>query len=98
MRVPLGGGGPEREDAPLRCPLLATLERRSKHRGLRTSSTYSVRQAVEDWLASGLPGRAERTRRCYQSATAPLLEHIGSKPLRELTAGDVRSGLEAAAG
>ena len=28
-------------------------------RGLRTSATYTVRQAVEDWLASGLPGRAE---------------------------------------
>jgi integrase len=67
-------------------------------RGLRTSATYTVRQAVEDWLASGLPGRAERTRRCYQSATGPLLEHIGSKPLRELAAGDVRAGLEALSG
>jgi integrase len=67
-------------------------------RGLRTSATYTVRQAVEDWLSGGLPGRAERTRRCYQSATAPLLEIIGSKPLRELSAGDVRAGLEALSG
>jgi integrase len=67
-------------------------------RGLRTSATYTVRQAVEDWLANGLPGRAERTRSIYREATALLLEHIGSKPLRELTAGDVRVGLEALSG
>jgi hypothetical protein len=28
-------------------------------RGLHTSSTYTVRQAVSDWLEGGLPGRAE---------------------------------------
>jgi integrase len=67
-------------------------------RGLRTSATFTVRQAVEDWLVSGLPGRAERTRSIYREATAPLLEQIGSRPLRELTAGDVRAGLEALSG
>jgi len=66
--------------------------------GLRTSPTYTVRQAVEDWLRDGLPGRAERTRSVYREATAPLLEHIGSKPLRELSAGDVRAGLDALSG
>ncbi len=64
-------------------------------RGLRTSSTYTVRQAVEDWLRGGLPGRSDRTRSIYQEALTPLLEYIGARPLRELTAGDVRSGLEA---
>jgi integrase len=64
-------------------------------RGLRTSSTYTVRQAVADWLEGGLPGRAERTRSVYREALAPLMGQIGSKPLRELTAGDVRGGLEA---
>ena len=64
-------------------------------RGLRTSPTYTVQQAVDDWLRGGLPGRSERTRSVCREATAPLLEHIGSKPLRELTAGDVRAGLEA---
>src|SRR5215472_13130810 len=53
-------------------------------RGLRTSPKYTVRQAVEDWLRDGLPGRAERTRSIYREATAPLLELIGSTPLREL--------------
>jgi integrase len=67
-------------------------------RGLRTSATYTVRQAVDDWLRGGLPGRAERTRSAYREATAPLLDLIGSKPLRELSAGDVRAGLEALSG
>src|SRR5215831_14301800 len=58
-------------------------------RGLRTSGKYTVRQAVEDWLQNGLPGRSERTRHVNREAAAPLLELIGSKPLRELTAGDV---------
>ena len=64
-------------------------------RGLRTSATYTVRQAVDDWLEGGLPGRSDRTRSVYHEALKPLLEHIGTKPLRELTARDVRGGLEA---
>jgi integrase len=63
-------------------------------RGLRTSGNYTVRQAVEDWLRDGLPGRAERTRGANREAMAPLLELIGSRPLRELTAGDVRIALD----
>src|SRR5262249_54034782 len=58
----------------------------------------TVRQAVDGWLRGGLPGRPERTRSVYREAAAPLLELIGSKPLRELTAGDVRAGLEALSG
>jgi integrase len=64
-------------------------------RGLHTSATYTVRQAVDDWLEGGLPGRSERTGSIYQEALMPLLERIGAKPLRELTARDVRKGLEA---
>ena len=64
-------------------------------RGLRTSSTYTVRQAVDDWLEGGLPGRVERTRSVYREALAPLMGQIGNKPLRELTVKDVRVGLEA---
>jgi len=30
--------------------------------GVRSSSTYTVRQAVEDWLREGLDGTSERTR------------------------------------
>ena len=64
-------------------------------RGLRTSRTYTVVQAVEDWLESGLPGRSERTKQIYREATAPLLEKIGSRVLKELTAADVRDALDA---
>jgi hypothetical protein len=53
-------------------------------RGLRTSSTYTAGQAVNDWLEGGLPGRTERTPSIYQEALTPLLERIGAKPLREL--------------
>jgi integrase len=63
-------------------------------RGLRTSGRYTVRQAVEDWLRDGLPGRSERTRSVNREATAPLLQLIGCRPLRELTAGDVRAALD----
>ena len=63
-------------------------------RGLHTSATYTVRQAVDDWLAGGLPGRSERTRSIYREALIPLLDRIGGRPLRELTARDVRNGLE----
>jgi hypothetical protein len=31
-------------------------------RGLHTSATYTVQQAVDDWLEGGLQGRSERTR------------------------------------
>lgn len=64
-------------------------------RGLRTSASYSVRQAVSDWLDNGLPGRSDRTRSAYREATEPLLALIGSVALRELTARDVRAALEA---
>jgi integrase len=64
-------------------------------RGLRTSSAYTVQKAVDDWLAGGLPGRSERTHCVYREALVPLMGQIGARPLRELTAGDVRAGLEA---
>jgi integrase len=67
-------------------------------RGLHTSATYTVRQAVDDWLEGGLPGWSERTRSIYQEALTPLLERVGAKPLRELAARDVRAGLEALSG
>jgi hypothetical protein len=47
-------------------------------RGLRTSRSYTVRHAVQDWLEKGLPGRSDRTRSVYREATSPLLELIGS--------------------
>jgi len=61
--------------------------------GIRSSTGYTVRRAVEDWLREGLDGRSERTRALYDGLLEPLLEIIGGRPLRDLTAGDVRSAL-----
>ena len=61
--------------------------------GVKSSSTYTVRETVEDWLREGLDGMSERTRTLYEGLLGPVLEMIGTKPLRDLTAGDVRSAL-----
>ena len=58
--------------------------------GVRSSSTYTVRQTVEDWLREGLDGTSDRTRILYEGLLEPVLEMIGARPLRDLTAGDVR--------
>ena len=42
--------------------------------GVRSSSTYTVREAVEDWLREGLDGTSERTRTLYEGLLEPLLE------------------------
>ncbi|HJY99438.1 MAG TPA: site-specific integrase [Streptosporangiaceae bacterium] len=61
--------------------------------GVRSSSTYTVRQTVEDWLRDGLDGTSERTRTLYEGLLEPVVEMIGARPLRDLSAGDVRSAL-----
>ena len=61
--------------------------------GVRSSSTYTVREAVDDWLREGLDGTSERTRTLYEGLLGPVLEVIGARPLRDLSAGDVRSAL-----
>ncbi len=48
---------------------------------------------MEDWLREGLDGRSERTRALYEGLLEPVLEIIGGRPLRDLSAGDVRSAL-----
>lgn len=61
--------------------------------GVRSSAGYTVRRAVDDWLREGLDGRSDRTRTLYAGVLEPLLESIGAKPLRDLTAADVRWAL-----
>jgi integrase len=61
--------------------------------GLRTSATYRVRDAVEDWLADGLDGRSAKTVSTYREVLDPLVALIGSSRLRDLTARQVRSAL-----
>jgi integrase len=67
--------------------------RQELNAGVRSSSTYTVRQAVEDWLREGLDGTSEWTQTLYEGLLEPVLEMVGGKPLRDLTAGDVRSTL-----
>ncbi len=61
--------------------------------GLKSSPTYTVAQAVDDWLRDGLDGRSERTRTLYKGLMKSLLEHLGARPLRTLSASDVRWAL-----
>jgi integrase len=65
--------------------------------GLRTSPTYTVRRAAEDWLAEGLDGRSAKTITKNQNVLAPILAIIGPRRLRALTADDVRQALTAMA-
>src|SRR5262245_34663921 len=45
--------------------------------GVRSSPTYTVAQAVDDWLRDGLDGRSERTRVLYEGLMRSLMEHLG---------------------
>ena len=58
---------------------------------------YTVRQAAEDWLASGLDGRSPKTVTKNQNVLEPILTVIGARKLRDLTATDVRQALAAMA-
>jgi hypothetical protein len=76
-------------------------EVRDKLRGLRediSSSVhapagYTVRQAVADWLESGLDSRSESTVAKYRYVLKPVTQQIGRAALRDLTAHDVRRAL-----
>ena len=61
--------------------------------GLKPSVGYTVGQAIDDWLADGLDGRSERTKTLYAGLMGSLKEHLGARPLKSLSAGDVRSAL-----
>ena len=72
--------------------------RRDLDSGVRTSATYTVGDALDDWLANGLSGRSDRTRELYRDTVKPLREPLGDVRLRELTAGDVQQTLDELAG
>ena len=60
---------------------------------MQSPADYTVRAAVDDWLADGLSGRSERTVELYRDAVKRLTDVVGGKQLRKLTAGDVRLAL-----
>jgi len=61
--------------------------------GVRSSPKYTVQNAVEDWLAQALDGRAAKTISTNREVLEPLTALIGAARLRELTAAEVRSAL-----
>ena len=61
--------------------------------GVRVTQGYTVKKAVADWLAEGLPGRTAKTVEVYRDALRPLLAVIGTIPLKDLTVQDVRTAL-----
>jgi integrase len=61
--------------------------------GVRASPNYTVRRAAEDWLREGLFGRSAKTIKKNENVLEPILSAIGSRRLRELTAGDVHQAL-----
>lgn len=67
--------------------------------GVRSKPRYTVQDALDDWLATGLDGKASATVTLYKDTIAKaLVEQIGSVKLAALTAGDVEAGLAALAG
>jgi integrase-like protein len=60
----------------------------------RSTKTYTVKRAFEDWLADRLPGRSEKTSSAYRSAAGPVVERIGHRPLTKLTSSEVRLALD----
>jgi hypothetical protein len=58
--------------------------------GVVTNAAYTVAQAIRDWLADGLAGRAPKTVSTQREVLEPLIGIIGAVPLRELTAATVR--------
>ncbi len=59
--------------------------------GRKPSAGYTVNTAADDWLESGLSGRSARTVQLYRDGIKPLTDRIGNRPLRKLSAADVRS-------
>jgi integrase len=56
--------------------------------------TYTVKQAVEDWLAFGLNSRDEETRAANESLSRNhVIPHLGARRLRDLTAREVDAWL-----
>ncbi len=61
--------------------------------GIRSSPTYTVQNAVDDWLAHGLQGRPAKTISTNREVLPPLTALIGAAKLKELTAADAYAGV-----
>jgi integrase len=61
--------------------------------GVQSRARYTVQAAMDAWFEHGLSGRSARTVQLYRDGVKPLMEVLGAKPLRKLSAADVRSAL-----
>ena len=61
--------------------------------GVQTSASYTVGQAVTDWMSEGRDGRSPSTLRRDERILRPVLAIIGSIPLHALRTHDVRRAL-----
>ncbi|MFF0197988.1 tyrosine recombinase XerC [Streptomyces anulatus] len=63
--------------------------------GVKSSATYTVAQAVSDWLDKGLKGRGESSIDTYRTlADTHITPYLGAAKLRELEADDLDDWLE----
>jgi hypothetical protein len=60
---------------------------------VQTPATYSVRQAIDDWLNDRPDGRSAATVTKYRRVLKPVVDLTGHEALRDLTAHDVRHAL-----
>ncbi|MEV8535026.1 site-specific integrase [Streptomyces sp. NPDC051211] len=64
-------------------------------KGAKASAHYTVKQAVEDWLAQGLKGKASTSIDTYRSlASTHIYSELGAAKLRLLEADDVDEWLD----
>jgi integrase len=61
--------------------------------GVQTSASYTVDQAVADWMKEARDGRSPNTLRRDEQILRPVLTSIGSIPLHALRTHDVRRAL-----
>jgi integrase len=61
--------------------------------GVQTSASYTVDQAVADWMSEARDGRSVSTLRRDEGILRPVLASIGSIPLHALRTHDVRRAL-----
>jgi hypothetical protein len=64
--------------------------RRDLDDGVRSSATFTVGDALDDWLANGLSGRSDRTRELYGDTVKPLQERLGDIKLGSSPPGTCR--------
>lgn len=66
--------------------------------GVRTSGSYTVADAVDDWLDGPMADRSPKTVQTLRELLSPLTSVIGRTVLRDLTADDVSGALRTIAG